>query len=66
MTIGSVLTLTAFDEKGFDFIGGAALSHFPRISGLESNASWMSHSLAAYGGAHAGAIVESLKFVGKK
>ncbi|GAA3322109.1 hypothetical protein GCM10017711_04600 [Paeniglutamicibacter sulfureus] len=55
-------------EKGYDIAGGLLLSRFPGASdlgsNLGSNPSWMTHSFAAYGGAHAGAIVESAKFVG--
>lgn len=36
---------------------------FPGASGLSENPEWVIHSLAAYGGAHAGAIVERVKFV---
>ena len=50
-------------EMIFDGAGGVALSRFPGASGLSPNPGWMTHSLAAYGGAHAGAIVESVKFV---
>ncbi|MFB9859160.1 RHS repeat-associated core domain-containing protein [Paenarthrobacter aurescens] len=53
-------------EMIFDGAGGAALSRFPGASGLEPNPGWMTHSLAAYGGAHAGAIVESVKFVAEE
>ncbi|MFL4475199.1 RHS repeat-associated core domain-containing protein [Paeniglutamicibacter sp. MACA_103] len=55
-------------EQGYDIAGGLLLSRFPGASdlgpNLGSNPSWMTHSFAAYGGAHAGAIVESAKFVG--
>lgn len=50
-------------EMLFDGTAGAATSHFPGASEMAPNPSWMTHSLSAYGGAHVGAIVESVKFV---
>ncbi|SEJ82485.1 RHS repeat-associated core domain-containing protein, partial [Arthrobacter sp. yr096] len=53
-------------EMAFDGAGGALLTRFPGASELSPNPGWMTHSMAAYGGAHAGAIVESVKFVGNE
>ncbi len=53
-------------EMFYDGMGGAALTRFPGASELSPNPGWMTHSMAAYGGAHAGAIVESVKFVGNE
>lgn len=50
-------------EGVFDGFAGAATSHFPGASQLMPNPGWMTHSFAAYGGAHTGAIVESVKTV---
>jgi hypothetical protein len=47
----------------FDGVGGGVSSHFPGASEMGSNPNWMTHNLSAYGGAHVGAIVESVKFV---
>jgi hypothetical protein len=51
-------------EMAFDGAAGAAQSHFPGAAELGSNPGWMTHGFSAYGGAHVGAIVESVKFVG--
>ena len=48
----------------FGGAGGVALARFPGVSELSSNPGRVSHGLAAYGGAHAGIIGESAKFVG--
>ncbi|WP_156424574.1 hypothetical protein [Arthrobacter sp. EpRS71] len=53
-------------EMAFDGAGGALLTRFPGASELSPNPGWMTHSMAAYGGAHAGAIVESVKFLGNE
>ncbi|KUM34515.1 hypothetical protein AR689_10250 [Arthrobacter sp. EpRS71] len=53
-------------EAGFDGLAGAAASHFPGASALDSNPGWVTHSLAAHGSAHVGAIVESVKSVGEE
>jgi hypothetical protein len=53
-------------EMIFDGAGGAALTRFPGAPELSPNPGWMTHSFAAYGGAHAGAIVESVKFVAEE
>ncbi|MET0978924.1 MAG: hypothetical protein ABWX63_08915 [Paeniglutamicibacter terrestris] len=50
-------------EMAFDGLGGVATSHFQGASALDTNPGWMTHSFAAYSGAHVGAIVESVKFV---
>jgi RHS repeat-associated protein len=55
-----------FGEMVFDGVGGGIATHFPGASDLDSNPGWMTHSFAAYGGAHVGAIVESGKFVGEQ
>ncbi|GAA3276786.1 hypothetical protein [Paenarthrobacter aurescens] len=47
-------------EMFYDAMGGALLARFHGASELSSSPSWMTHSMAAYGGAHAGAIVESV------
>ncbi|NUU31146.1 DUF6531 domain-containing protein [Arthrobacter sp. C9C5] len=47
----------------FDGSAGAATARFPGASDLSPNPGWMTHSFAAYGGAHVGAIVESVKSV---
>lgn len=56
-------------EQAIDISGGTLLSRFPGASdlgsNLGSNPSWMTHSFAAYGGAHAGAIVESANSSGE-
>ncbi len=66
--VDRVFTGEGYDplEMGFDAVGGAALSHFPGASDLESNPGWGTHSFAAYAGAHTGAIVESVKFVAEE
>ncbi|MET4542403.1 RHS repeat-associated protein [Arthrobacter bambusae] len=53
-------------EMFYDGLGGGLLTRFPGAAELSPNPGWMSHSMAAYGGAHAGAIVESVKFVGNE
>ncbi len=55
-----------FIEMAFDGSAGAVASHFPGASEMAPNPGWMTHSLSAYGGAHVGAIVESVKFVSKE
>lgn len=46
-----------------DGIGGAVLTKFPGASDLSSNPGWGTHTMAAYAGAHADAIVGSTKFI---
>ncbi len=53
-------------EMVYDGLGGGVLTRFPGAAELSPNPGWMTHSMAAYGGAHAGAIVESVKFVGNE
>lgn len=52
-----------FTEMVFDASAGSLTSRFPGASDLNPNPGWMTHSFAAYGGAHVGAIVESVKSV---
>jgi hypothetical protein len=50
-------------EMTFDGFSGGVLSRFPGASALEPRPGWMTHSFAAYAGAHTGVISESTKFV---
>ena len=64
--VDHALTNRSYDlgEMVVDGVGGGVLSHFPAASALSPSPGWLDHTFAAYGGAHASAIVGSIKFIG--